>query len=59
MKWVEVIMARSADGSAKMLAATLRNFMPDKKPFEPFCRLDESSFLYKSFWSNVKRSRQN
>ena len=29
MKWAEVIMVRSADGSAKMLAATLQNLMND------------------------------
>ncbi len=29
MKWAEVIMARSADGSAKMLAATLQSLMND------------------------------
>jgi hypothetical protein len=30
-----------------------------KSMFEQLCHLDESSFLYKSFWSNVKRSRKN
>ncbi len=29
MKWAEVIMVRSADGSAKILAATLQNLMND------------------------------
>lgn len=29
MKWAEVIMVRSADGSAKMLTAALHNLMSD------------------------------
>ncbi len=29
MKWAEVIMVRSADGSGKVLAATLQNLMND------------------------------
>ncbi len=33
-------------------------FTVTKPMFEQLCRLDERSFLYKSFWSNVKRSRK-
>jgi hypothetical protein len=33
-------------------------FTVTKPMFEQLCRLDESSFLYKSFWSNVKQSRK-
>jgi hypothetical protein len=32
-------------------------FTVTKPMFEQLCRLDESSFLHKSFWNNVKRSR--
>jgi len=33
-------------------------FTVTKPMFEQLCRLDESSFLYKSLWTNVKRSRK-
>ena len=33
-------------------------FTITKPMFETLCRLDEKSFLYKSFWSNVKQARQ-
>ena len=33
-------------------------FTVTKPMFEQLCQLDESSFLYKSFWSNVKQSRK-
>jgi len=34
-------------------------FTVTKPMFEQLCQLDESSFLYKSFWTHVKRSRKN
>ena len=45
----------------------MRHFLPrdilaftvTKPMFEQLCRLNESSFLYKSFWQNVKQSRKN
>jgi hypothetical protein len=43
----------------------MRPFLPNdilaftvtKPMFEQLCRLDEKSFLYKSFWNNVKQAR--
>ena len=32
-------------------------FTVTKAMFEQLCRLDEKSFLYKSFWNNVKQAR--
>lgn len=32
-------------------------FTVTKPMFEQLCRLDEKSFLHKSFWNNVKRAR--
>jgi len=32
-------------------------FTVTKPMFEQLCRLDEKSFLYKSFWNNVKQTR--
>lgn len=34
-------------------------FTVTKPMFEQLCRLDEKSFLYKSFWNNVKQARVN
>jgi Uncharacterised ArCR, COG2043 len=45
----------------------MRSFLPrdtlaftvTKPMFEQLCRLDEKSFLHKSFWNNVKQARQH
>ena len=34
-------------------------FTVTKSMFEQLCRLDQSSFLYQSFWAHVKRSRNH
>ncbi len=39
------------------LPSNILAFTVTKPMFEKLCQLDEKSFLYKSFWSNVKQAR--
>jgi hypothetical protein len=41
----------------KHLPPDIVAFSVTKPMFEQFCKLDESSFLYKPFWNNLRKAR--